>query len=267
MIDYHIHTVYSCDSHLEHEMVCNRAIELGFDEIAFTEHHDFDPLDEGYGFYDYAKVLSTITEMKQAYGKKLAIKHGVEITYQKSREQEISDFLEDKEYDFVVGSVHLVGSFDVSQDAGTEEFFKNRTREEAFLSYFEVNRSLVESGLFDCLGHFEMIRRYAINYIDDYSYEEYAEIIEEIIRLLVKKEVVLEVNTSGLRHLPKETYPRFALIERFLELGGSYMTIGSDSHLLEHIGYKIPETVEQLKQIGVTGLTIFDGRRKKVYDV
>lgn len=262
MIDYHIHTLFSCDSRLYPDDVCRRAIALGFEEIAFTEHLDFDPLDEGYGHYDYAAISDAVSSVRESFDGQLVIRKGVEVTYQKGREDEIKEFLVGKDYDFVMGSVHLVGSFDISQDKGTEQFFSNRTREDAFLAYFETSLDLISSGLFDTIGHFEMIRRYALRFSADYSCSEFSSIIDEILRKLIALDMVLEINTSGLRHLPKEIYPRGEIIKRYLEFGGRLVTVGSDSHLPEHIGYRIPETVLTLKKMGISHLTTFHQRAK-----
>lgn len=262
MIDYHIHTLFSCDSRLHPEEVCRRAIALGFDEIAFTEHLDFDPLDEGYGHYDYSAISDAISSLRSSFAGQLTIRKGVEITFQKGREEEIRTFLDGKEYDYVMGSVHLVGSFDISQDQGTGQFFSNRTREEALLAYFETSRDLVCSGLFDSLAHFEMIRRYALRYSDDYSYGEFSGMVDEVLGKLISQDMVLEVNTSGLRHLPKQTYPRPEIVEKFIALGGRFITVGSDAHLPDHIGYRIPETIRDLKKRGIGSLTTFDRRVK-----
>jgi len=263
LVDYHIHTDFSCDSQLMPEVICERAIELGLSEIAFTEHLDFDPIDEGYGYYNYKGISENLLELKSLYKGRLIIKKGVEVTYQREREDEIEKFLDDKDFDFVIGSVHLIGEIDVSGDKGTEKYFKEVERKKAIRSYFETTHNLVNSGIFDCLGHFEMLRRYALKYIKDYSYEEFKEPIDEILEAIAKKGMTLEVNTSGLRHLPEETYPRIEIVERFLELGGQNLTIGSDSHLPEHIGYRIPETMELLLNIGVKEITLFSKRKKE----
>jgi histidinol-phosphatase (PHP family) len=240
---------------------------MGFTEIAFTEHLDFDPLDEGYGHYDYEAISERIDSLRKVYGGRLTIRKGVEVTYQKERDNEIRGFLEGKDYDFVMGSVHLVGNFDVSQDKGTEQFLSHYTREDAFQSYFETSLNLVSSGLFDTIGHFEMVRRYALSYRDDYSYGEFSRIIDEVLRKLIAHDTVLEVNTSGLRHLPKETYPRPEIITRYIALGGKRITVGSDAHLPEHIGYRIPETMRALEKMGIRSLTTFDRRVKGENDV
>lgn len=263
MVDYHIHSKFSCDSHLTPETICERLIELGFTQIAFTEHLDLDPADEGYGFYDYEAITEKVEALNLKYGDKLTIRKGVEVTYQKKREGEIKKFFSDKDYDFITGSVHLVDGFDISQDEGTKAFFDRFSRKEGFIMYFDATYNLVKSGLFDVLGHFEMLRRYGLNYTEDYSYEQFGNYIDRILDKVISEGVALEVNTSGLRQLPEDTYPRFKIVERFLELGGEYITVGSDSHIPEHLGYKIDETIQRLKGIGAKRLTLFEDGEKK----
>jgi histidinol-phosphatase (PHP family) len=267
LIDYHIHTSFSCDSRLDPHEVCTRAIALGIEEIAFTEHLDFDPLDEGYGHYDYAAISESILSLRDSFRDRLTIRKGIEITYQKKREDEIARFVEGKDFDFVMGSIHLVGSFDISQDMGTEQFFLRQKREEALFSYFKTTLDLACCGIFDILGHFEMIRRYALSYATDYSYGEYSDIIDEILSKLIAGDTALEVNTSGLRHLPKQPYPRPEILKRYLALGGRHVTIGSDSHLPEHIGYRILEMMRELREMGVPYLTTFQQRKKGMKNV
>lgn len=263
MVDYHIHSELSCDSYLKPETVCERLIDLGFSQIAFTEHLDFDPADEGYGFYDYDAITEKVKELNSKYGDKLTIRKGVEVTYQKKREEEIREFFSDKHYDFITGSVHLVDGFDISQNEGTREFFDRFSREEGFLLYFDVTYHLVNSAIFDILGHFEMLRRYALNYTYDYSYEQFKKYIDRILKIGIEKGIALEVNTSGLRQLPEDTYPRLQIVKRFLELGGEYISVGSDSHIPEHLGYQIEETMQKLDTIGVKTLTLFRARKRK----
>jgi histidinol-phosphatase (PHP family) len=262
LVDYHIHSKFSCDSYLEPETVCERLIDLGFTQIAFTEHLDLDPADEGYGFYDYEAITEKVKELNSKYGDKLIIRKGVEVTYQKKREEEIRDFFSNKSYDFITGSIHLVDGFDISRNEGTRKFFERFSREEGFILYFDATYNLVNSGIFNILGHFEMLRRYGLNYTYDYSYEQFKEYIDKILKIVIEKGVVLEVNTSGLRQLPEETYPRLQIVKRFLELGGKYITVGSDSHIPEHLGYRIDETMQKLKKMGVETLTLFKNRKR-----
>ena len=47
------------------------------------------------------------------------------------------------------------------------------------------------------------------------------ELYEPVLRALVESGTALEVNASGLRQLPRETYPRPEIVARYRELGGT----------------------------------------------
>ena len=40
LVDYHVHTSFSYDSEEDLNTMCEKAIELGLSEIAFTDHLD-----------------------------------------------------------------------------------------------------------------------------------------------------------------------------------------------------------------------------------
>jgi histidinol-phosphatase (PHP family) len=50
---------------------------------------------------------------------------------------------------------------------------------------------------------------------------------------LVETGTGLEVNTSGLRQVSRETYPAPPVVERFRVLGGTSLSAGSDAHRRE----------------------------------
>jgi histidinol-phosphatase (PHP family) len=62
LVDYHVHSTFSCDGRSSINDLCEKAIELKFREIGFSEHVDFDPSDEGFGFFDYENYQSAIKE-------------------------------------------------------------------------------------------------------------------------------------------------------------------------------------------------------------
>ena len=59
------------------------------------------------------------------------------------------------------------------------------------------------------------------------------ELYEPLLIALVETGTALEVNTSGLRQAPRETYPAEPIVERFRVLGGTRVSAGSDAHRRE----------------------------------
>ena len=90
---------------------------------------------------------------------------------------------------------------------------------------------------------------------------EFSEKIDEILKLLISKGKGIEVNTSGLRYGVGSPHPSFEIIQRYHSLGGEIITIGSDAHKPEHIGYKFDTAYELLDKAGFKYVTIFKNRK------
>ena len=65
---------------------------------------------------------------------------------------------------------------------------------------------------------------------------KFSDKVDEILSLLVKNEKALEINTSGLRQKLGKTMPEEDVVRRFKQLGGEFVTVGSDAHYAKDIG-------------------------------
>ena len=267
MLDYHLHSTCSSDGISTTAQYCRRAAEQGFIEIGFCEHVDFDPRDPGYGFFDYALLRRQIEAQRKGYGDSLAIRAAVEVTYQASREEEIRRFLEGKELDYVIGSVHLVEDGQewamISEQEGCERYFARRSVREAYQPYFAEVRRAVESGLFDFVGHLDLIKRYGVRHYGPFDLSIFAAELREILKLAVEGGVGLEINTSGLRQAPRETYPGLEVLRWYKELEGQILTVGSDAHTVKDLGRGIAEALGLAREAGVEAVTLFEKREPR----
>src|SRR5437879_6163847 len=107
-IDYQVHSAISHDGRATILEQCARAVELGLDEIGFSEHKDFDPHDPVVNHFDYDLYRTQIETARQLHSDSLKIRMGVEIDYQRWFEDDIRRFLGHHAFDFVLGSVHYV---------------------------------------------------------------------------------------------------------------------------------------------------------------
>jgi histidinol-phosphatase (PHP family) len=69
----------------------------------------------------------------------------------------------------------------------------------------------------------------------------------------------MEVNTSGLRQDVGETYPSAAIVARYRELGGRRVTVGSDSHRIQHFAYGLGEGYRIVEGSGFRALSFRRG--------
>ncbi len=245
LIDYHIHTENSFDSNQEPEAYIIKAIELGMDEIRFTDHHDFAyPIDNfELNVVDYFLELNPL---KKKYEDQIRIKIGVEIGLDLQFFDEINNFIESNPFEFVIGSIHVI--------EGTEfyygEYFKGLSKEEAHAKYFKTVLNCVKKfDCFDVLGHLDYISRYGPYENKTVDYDLHAEVIDEIFKTLIEKGKGIEVNTSGYRSCGAP-FPDFDLIERYFELGGRVITVGSDSHSEATLAVHNQEVIDKLIGIG-----------------
>jgi len=256
-IDYHIHSDLSVEAYSSVEAVCERAVQIGLTEIAFTEHYDTEPADQGYGFYSYEKSRDAVDRMRELFGDRLSVKLGVEVDYQTVYETEIAEFLEGKRYDVVLGARHWLDGALIGHD-----FFEGKTEQDSYERYFESVLPLVESGLFDVLAHIDLVKRHGTERYGTFDADRWMERIDPILRKLAETGMGLEINTSGVRQAPGEPYPGLAVLRRYRELGGTLVTVGSDAHRVEHVGADIKTGIELARKAGFTAMTIFDQRKQ-----
>ena len=84
--------------------------------------------------------------------------------------------------------------------------------------------------------------------------------MDEILKRTAETGKALEINTAGLRQPIGKLSPEFATVKRFHELGGEYITYGSDAHYAEDVGKGMEEAYDAMLAAGFTELTIFQQR-------
>lgn len=263
--DMHMHTWFSTDSEACPRDMADEAVRKGLKTICFTDHFDKDDLEWGEeGIFDVDAYFVEMQKLQEEYAGKLNIRIGIELglrTYLKDYYEELT-----KKYpfDFVIGSVHNVpykkdaeGNI-LYTDPAAEKLFTDRTDKEAYRLMMETTLENVRtSDCFQALGHLDYVVRYGKSREKEYSYTDYADIIDEILKLLIEKEKGLEVNSAGLKYGLPFAHPHSDVLKRYRELGGEIITIGADAHKPEHIAYDFAKAEEILKSCGFKYYTEF----------
>jgi HisJ family histidinol phosphate phosphatase len=263
--DMHMHTWFSTDSEACPRDMADEAVRKGLKTICFTDHFDKDDLEWGEeGIFDVDAYFVEMQKLQEEYAGKLNIRIGIELglrTYLKDYYEELT-----KKYpfDFVIGSVHNVpykkdaeGNI-LYTDPAAEKLFTDRTDKEAYRLMMETTLENVRtSDCFQTLGHLDYVVRYGKSREKEYSYTDYADIIDEILKLLIEKKKGLEVNSAGLKYGLPFAHPHPDVLKRYRELGGEIITIGADAHKPEHIAYDFAKAEEILKSCGFKYYTEF----------
>jgi histidinol-phosphatase (PHP family) len=228
-LDSHLHTDQSFDSQVPIDVYGAMAVERGIAELAITDHIDFDPrwLNYNPDFGVREAIVRGAAERWAEHG--VAIRFGLEVSYESSREDEIREHLRTHAYDFVIGSVHV--NIDSPYHASrVRSWVAGRSLDEVVAPSFDEVIAAARSGLFDTIGHLDSIKRYLLPHVAPAQLADRPDLYEAMLVALVESGTGLEVNTSGLRQGTRETYPSPAVVARFRELGGQRITAGSDAH-------------------------------------
>jgi len=267
LADQHTHCNFSTDSESTPESMVQGAIEKGITHLCLTDHMDLDypgtttekPLFE----FNPDDYFAALAPLKESCSDKLSLGIGIELGLRPGREDlnnQMHTLLSGYSFDFVLGSVHLLDN----DDPYYEEYWQGRTAKDILTKYFtDMLAALKEYDNFDSLGHLD----YLIRYIPpccgekDYAFKEYPEVIDEIFKLLISKNKALEINTAGLIKGLSCFHPKLETLERYLELGGKLITIGSDGHSPDKIATEFAKTEDLLKTCGIKGYYVYKNRQ------
>jgi len=234
-LDAHLHTDLSPDADVPIDVYAALAVEHGIAELAITDHIDFDPRAPAYGV-SFEERERTVRQAAERWGDRVAIRFGVEITYESAREDDIRAHLATHRYDYTIGSIHVMPDSPYRADQ-VASFVAGRSLAEVVAPYFDEVLAAARSGLFDTIGHFDYVKRYLAPHVTPDRFATAPGLWEPALRAVVEAGMALEVNSSGLRQSPGETYPTAAVVARFRELGGRRVTAGSDAHRARSFAY------------------------------
>jgi histidinol-phosphatase (PHP family) len=261
-LDGHLHTVRSPDADAQLEAYCALAVERRIAEIAITDHVDFDPTMPAYGFASFADRERDVREAAARWaGRGLAVRFGVEVTYERRYEPEIRGWLRRHPHDYVIGSVH-VNARSPYKAGNVAAFVAGRSLAEIVEPYFDEVVGAARSGLFDTIGHLDFMKRYLVPHVLPADLAAAPELYEPVLHALIESGTALEVNASGLRQLPRETYPSAAIVGRFRDLGGHNVTIGSDAHRTEWFSFGLGQAYLHATGAGFEALAFRRGGQR-----
>ena len=252
--DYHIHTKYSDGKGMPEEYI-EPAIAAGISEIGFSEHldlfkenHDWIMNPQNVGTYlEYLDNLKRKTD-------KLIIKKGLEVDYLEGKEYETGVFLDGFDLDYRIGSVHYLGERTVDEGL---DFYTGKNFDRLFESYFEMVRNAVASGLFDIIGHFDLIRIFG--YKPSFDPEPF---YRKLAKTMKQYDVAFEINTNGRNRPMADFYPDRRFLRYFSEKKVP-VCVNSDAHMPARVGQYFDEAYRLLKDNGFTEMVVFSSRERR----
>lgn len=262
--DMHAHTDSSHDARQTIDELCVSAIEKGLTGVAVTDHANLTEYSERL----VSRLKRSISQSKEAnekYQGKLRVFTGIELSEQLEDEKILAELMGLADYDVVLASRHYIRYFgDEWETPYSRIDFSHRTEKELrefFLLYLEGVHELVEKADFDILTHLTCPLRY-INgkFKRGVRVEDYESEIRDILKAVISRDLVLEVNTSGLGNAHGETMPCDKVLSWYKELGGHKISLGGDSHVYGKVANGFDTETEVLKKLGFNSHCYFEKR-------
>lgn len=257
--DTHMHTHFSGDSDADPREMIRSGKEKGLAGICFTDHLDLDyPNDPAEFLIDFPAYFQELCQVQKDFSSEFPVYIGLELGLQPHLSKELPAIVSEHPFDFVIGSSHVVHGIDPYYP----EYYIGKTEDEAYREYFEsILENLAVFDCFDVYGHIDYVVRYGPNRNTYYSYEKFADIIDEILKTLIQKGKGIEINTGGFKYGLGHPNPTEAILKRYRELGGEIITIGADAHKPEHVAFDFEKVPDILKNAGFSYYTVFKNRK------
>ena len=257
MVDYHTHSILS-DGQNSYEEMIQVAIAKGLDEIGFSDHICLQPFDWAVRMEDIPVMTEQITDLKLKYEDQITVRYGIEVDYFPDYENELKELIEKIPVDYVIGSVHFIDEWNFDSD---KSLYGKWSNDQLYHMYFGLIQQAAHSGLFDIIGHLDIIKKFRI-----YPESNQDKLFEETIKVLKANNLVVELNTGGIDRPCAEYHPG----PKLLELCYKYhvpLTLSSDAHRAVDIARHYESATDMLKQIGYTDIVGFNNRIRRIIRV
>lgn len=250
MIDGHVH-IERGEYTLEWiRRFADRAIEKNIEEIWLLEHcyrfKEFVPMYYSVCRYsDYinkwfqnkagVKKLDEYLElMEKVRQEDLGVKimFGLEVCYFKKYEEFVYDLTKDKEFDFLLGSVHFVDDFAFDHKA---EHWEGKDVDEIYTQFFETSIDLVKSNVYDGIAHPDSIKLFGHK-----TYFPLNEYYKELAFQLARNNMYAE-QSSGIyrRYLDTAELGMNKDMLKAMKKQNVKIVTASDAHEPDDVGYMI----------------------------
>ncbi|MDR9852002.1 histidinol-phosphatase HisJ [Paenibacillus sp. VCA1] len=266
LIDYHTHHVRCGHAVGELEDYVRRGIEIGLDHIGLSDHMPLLHVNPAEYYPEMAMAMEELPRyveeclsLKEKYKGQIDIRVGLEGDYIEGWEEAIGKIVQAYPWDYVIGSVHFLGEWDIT-DHRQIHGWEGRDKLEVYRTYYEAVQKAAATGFYDIMGHLDVIKRFGFHPGPEAAAE--VEALENAaLAAVAAGGVAMELNASGLSKPCAEMFPSERMLQEACRLGIP-MTLGSDAHDPKKLGENLDRARLALHQAGFRQLAVFEKRRR-----
>lgn len=266
-IDYHTHHERCGHAVGKLEEYVQRGIELGLQQLGLSDHLPLIHVDPASYYPEMAMPMAELPRyveecltLKERYRGVIDLRVGLEADYIEGYEEQIREILAPYPWDYLIGSVHFLGDWDIT-DHRQVHGWEGKDPLEVYRLYYDAVKKSALSGLYDIIGHMDVIKRFGYGPQTPEGKAEVRELELEALKVIADSGIAMELNASGLTKPCAEMFPAEHLLQEALKLGIP-LTLGSDAHDPLKLGDGLQEARSQLWHTGYRELAVFEGRRR-----
>lgn len=186
---------------------------------------------------------------------RIPVRLGLECDWIRGCESWIEDLASRADWDYFIGSVHYLGGWDFDNPNRLEKW-AGVDVDLTWTRYWEEYAAMARSGLFEFLGHPDLIKKFAHRPEGDLN-----RFYEPAIEAIAGAGCAIELNTTGWHKPCAEQYPAL----EFLNLARSAnipLLINSDAHAPGEVGRDFARAIALAQGAGYTETALFEKRRR-----
>ena len=208
---------------------------------------------------EFSRLNDYVADVQQARKDhpQLSIRLGLEVDFMPGQETWIRKLAGLHPWDYFIGSVHYVGSWDIDNPRKLSEW-KKHDPYEVWSMYFDLLTQAAESGLFEIIGHADLPKKFGI-----YPERDCTPLFERFLQAAARAQVAMELNTAGLRKDCREIYPAPRIVQ-LAKKHGVAITFGSDAHAPGEVGMNFTEALALARAAGYQESCEFAQRKRKL---
>jgi len=255
IVDLHNHTTLCNHATGKMEEYIQQAIKNGTKYFGFSDHAPMD-FNQEYRmqFSQMRQYEQDVKDLKQKYKDDINILLAYEVDFLQGH---MDSKVLDSNVDYLIGSVHFIGKwgFDNPEFIGN---YKDKDIDKIWQEYFDEIEALAKSGLFDIVGHLDLIK--VFNFMPK---KDIRIIAQNALKAIKKADLVVELNMSGYRKPTGDMYPDYSLVEVLRELDIP-ITLSSDAHAPEQVGLYKEKIINLAKKVGYDKCATFKDRDREM---
>ena len=272
LTDYHVHLRPDSDGTEAHryltaenaERYATVAAERGIEELGVSEHvHRFRQALEVWRHPFWVRnAVDDLDEYCAFVRGETALRLGIEVDFVPGREDRIANLLEEREWDYVLGSVHFLR--DASVDMEEWDVWRSADPDRVWARYFDTLGEAAGSGLFDVLAHPDLVKVWGADRPRPEG--DLRRFYDRAMEAIADSDVAIEVSTAGLRKPVGEIYPARPFLEMCVDAGRP-VALSSDAHVPGDLGHEYERALELLEAVGISEIAVYEGRRRRLEPV